>query len=118
MLNLGNMDNNCYILGDDKSKHALLIDAPAEAGAVLDVLEEEGLKLKFILLTHCHYDHIGALDELCEATGAEVMIHAFEMDGINDPTVNLALTRAHRRRRQPQRRIWSTAITLRSATLS
>ncbi len=49
MLNLGNMDNNCYILGDDKSKHALLIDAPAEAGAVLDVLEEEGLKLKFIL---------------------------------------------------------------------
>lgn len=47
MLNLGNMDNNCYILGDDKSKHALLIDAPAEAGAVLDVLEEEGLKLKF-----------------------------------------------------------------------
>ena len=91
MLNLGNMDNNCYILGDDKSKHALLIDAPAEAGAILDVLEDEGLKLKFVLLTHCHYDHIGALDDVCEATGAEVMIHAFEEDGVNDPTVNLAL---------------------------
>lgn len=91
MLNLGNMDNNCYILGDDKSRHALLIDAPAEAGTILDVLEEEGYKLKFILLTHSHFDHIGALDALCEATGAEVMIHSFEVDGINDPTVNLAL---------------------------
>ncbi|MBE7026186.1 MAG: MBL fold metallo-hydrolase [Ruminococcaceae bacterium] len=91
MLSLGNMDNNCYILGDDKSKHALIIDAPAEAGAVLDVLEEEGLKLKFVLLTHSHYDHIGALDEICEQTGAEVMIHAFEEDAVNDPTVNLAL---------------------------
>ena len=66
MLNLGNMDNNCYILGDDKSKHALLIDAPAEAGAILDVLEDEGLKLKFVLLTHCHYDHIGAAARLAQ----------------------------------------------------
>lgn len=91
MLSLGDMDNNCYILGDDKSKHALLIDAPAEVGTILDMLEEEGLKLKFILLTHSHYDHIRALDELCESTGAVVMLHTFETDGLNDPTVNLSL---------------------------
>ncbi len=91
MLSLGNMDNNCYILGDESSKHALIIDAPAESGTILDVLEDEGLKLKFVLLTHAHYDHIGALDEICEATGAEVFIHTFEADAINDPTVNLAL---------------------------
>lgn len=91
MLSLGNMDNNCYILGDQSSNHALIIDAPAEAGAVLDVLEEEGLTLKYVLLTHSHYDHIGALDEICDYTGAEVMIHSFEEDAINDPTVNLAL---------------------------
>ncbi len=91
MLSLGNMDNNCYILGDQSSKHALIIDAPAEAGAVLDVLEEEGLTLKYVLLTHSHYDHIGALDEICDYTGAEVMIHSFEEDAVNDPTVNLSL---------------------------
>lgn len=91
MLSLGNMDNNCYILGDEDSKHALVIDAPAESGAILDVLEEEGLKLKYVLLTHAHYDHIGALDGLCSATDAEVMIHSFEADAVNDPTVNLAL---------------------------
>lgn len=91
MLSVGDMDNNCYILGDDKSKHAVLIDAPAEAGTILDVIEEEGLKLKYVLLTHSHYDHIRALDEICECTGAQVMIHAFEMDGLNDPTVNLSL---------------------------
>lgn len=90
MLSLGNMDNNCYILGDEKTSLAAAIDAPADAAAVLDILEEEGLKLKYILLTHAHYDHLGALDALHEATGAQVVIHHFEEDAVCDPTVNLA----------------------------
>ena len=52
MLSLGNMDNNCYIIADEKTKKASVIDAPSDAGEILDYLEEEGLKLKFILLTH------------------------------------------------------------------
>ncbi len=91
MLSLGNMDNNCYIIADEKTKKAAVIDAPSDAGEILDYLEEEGLKLKFILLTHYHFDHIGALDYLKEATGAKIAIHSFEADGLSDPTVNLAL---------------------------
>lgn len=91
MLSLGDMDNNCYILGDEKTKQAVLIDAPAQAGEILDVLEEEGLTLKYVLLTHSHFDHIRALDDVCDQTGAKVMIHTFEADGLNDPTVNLSL---------------------------
>lgn len=91
MLSLGDMDNNCYILGDENTKQALIIDAPDEAGTILDVIEEWGFDLKYVLLTHSHYDHIRALDDICTATGAKVMLHTFEFDALNDPTVNLAL---------------------------
>ncbi len=90
MLSLGNMDNNCYIIGDEKSRQAAVIDAPCDAAAILDVLEEENLTLKYILLTHAHYDHIGALDALHEATDAQVLIHHFEEDAVCDPAVNLS----------------------------
>lgn len=85
------MDNNCYIIADEKTKKAAVIDAPSDAGEILDYLEDEGLKLKFILLTHYHFDHIGALDYLKEATNAKIAIHSFEADGLSDPTVNLSL---------------------------
>lgn len=91
ILSLGNMDNNCYIIADEKSKQAAVIDAPCDSGEILNVLEDEGLTLKFILLTHYHFDHIGALDNLKEATDAKVAIHSFEADGLCDPTVNLSL---------------------------
>lgn len=91
ILQLGNMDNNCYIIGDEVSKQAAVIDAPDSASEILDVLENENLTLKFILLTHYHFDHVGALDALKEATNAKVAIHTFEADGLCDPTVNLAL---------------------------
>lgn len=85
------MDNNCYIIADEVSKKAALIDAPCNASEILDYCEDEGLSLKFILLTHYHFDHVGALDDLKEATGAKIAIHSFEADGLCDPTVNLAL---------------------------
>ncbi len=91
ILSLGNMDNNCYIIADEKSKQAAIIDAPCNSNEILNVLEDEGLTLKFILLTHYHFDHIGALDNLKEVTNAKVAIHSFEADGLCDPTVNLAL---------------------------
>lgn len=85
------MDNNCYIIADERTKQAAVIDAPCSSGEILNVLEDEGLSLKFILLTHYHFDHIGALDSLKKATNAKVAIHSFEADGLCDPTVNLTL---------------------------
>lgn len=91
VMNVGNMDNNCYILSDPKTKEAVIIDAPAEGSQIMDYIEEEGLSVKYILLTHAHYDHIGALDYLAESTGAKVGIHEFEKDAVCDPKVNLSL---------------------------
>ena len=50
-------------------KHGILIDAAAEPGIYLKALEEAGAELTHILLTHGHYDHVGAVAALKKATG-------------------------------------------------
>lgn len=75
-LELGPFASNCYILGDEsKAKEAMIIDPGAEADRILQRLTGLGLTVKLIVLTHGHVDHIGALKEVQEATGAEVVIH-------------------------------------------
>ena len=74
-LELGMFASNCYIVGDESSKEGMIIDPGAEANRIMRVVEELGLDIKFIVLTHSHIDHVGALAEVKEATGAEVAIH-------------------------------------------
>lgn len=71
-------DTNSYIVGTQNG-NAVLIDAPAEADYILDELELNGLTLKKILLTHGHFDHVGAVADLAEATGCEVYIHELDL---------------------------------------
>ncbi len=72
---VGPFASNCYVLGSESTKEGMIIDAGADATAVLSNANELGLDIKLIVLTHGHIDHIGALKELKEATGAEVAIH-------------------------------------------
>ena len=74
-LELGMFASNCYIVGDESSKEGMIIDPGAEANQIMKFVEELGLNIKFIVLTHGHIDHVGALAEVKEATGAEVAIH-------------------------------------------
>lgn len=87
-LTLGALGTNCYILADETTKHAMVIDAPDDADTILDFLKENNYTLKDIVLTHGHYDHILALADLKAATGAPVSIHEngqpFLDDGINN----------------------------------
>jgi len=89
-LSLGNMDNNCYIVYDETTRDAAIIDAPTDAAKILSAIVDNQLACNYILLTHAHYDHIGALDELKNATGAQVCIHESEALALNDSTANLA----------------------------
>jgi len=68
--------SNCYIVGTETNKEGIIIDPGAEADRILRKVEDLELRIKFIVLTHAHMDHIGALKEVKEATGAEVAIHA------------------------------------------
>ena len=73
-LTLGLYQTNCYLLSNGTD--AVVIDPGYEPDTILDALE--GLNLKAILLTHGHFDHVGAVKELVAETGCDVYIHAAE----------------------------------------
>jgi len=73
---VGPLATNCYIVGSESSKKGMIIDPGAEAEVILRNVKDLGFEIKSIVLTHGHIDHIGALKEVKEATGAEVAIHA------------------------------------------
>ena len=83
-LTLGLYQTNTYILSN--GTEAAVIDPGYEPDTILDALE--GLTLKAILLTHGHFDHVGAVRELVAETGCEVWIHAAE--GTMPPMVTAA----------------------------
>ena len=75
---------NCYIVGSESTKEGMIIDPGAEAEQILKSVNNLGLDIKFIILTHGHIDHIGAVKEVKEATGAEVAIHADDAESLQD----------------------------------
>ncbi|MBI2847961.1 MAG: MBL fold metallo-hydrolase [Chloroflexi bacterium] len=74
-LELGPFAVNCYLVGDEASKEGMIIDPGAEGSIILEKVRSLGLKTKLIVLTHAHIDHIGALKEIKDVTGAEIAIH-------------------------------------------
>ena len=67
---------NCYIVGSESNKEGVIIDPGANAKEILNSVSRLGLDIKLIVITHGHPDHVGAVKEVKEATGAEVVIHA------------------------------------------
>ena len=67
---------NVYIVGDDETKEAAVIDPGGEAERILGGIEELGVNVKYILNTHGHSDHVGGVKRVREATGALFGIHA------------------------------------------
>jgi len=88
---VGPIEANCYIIGDEQTKEAVVVDPGAEGSRILNRLEKKGLQCKYIVLTHGHMDHVGALNEVREATGAEVMIHKADAGMLTSPSQNLSL---------------------------
>ena len=66
---------NCYIVGSESTKAGMIIDPGDDAKKILKTVGDLGLDIRLIVLTHGHIDHIGAIKEIKEATGAEVAIH-------------------------------------------
>ena len=82
VLPVGELATNCYILWDEGSKLCAVIDPGDEAGRILHQVRELGLQVKYILLTHGHYDHTTAVPELHAALPeAEIYIHQADSHG-------------------------------------
>jgi len=72
---VGHLDTNCYVVTDENSLSCAVIDPGAEANTILDYIESNNLKCKYVFLTHGHFDHTGAVDDVAEETGATVCMH-------------------------------------------
>lgn len=89
-MTIGLMETNCYIIADEKTNEGAVIDPGADGSLILDKIETLGLKLQYILLTHTHYDHIGAVAELKRATGAKLAVSEEDAAGLTDGRWNLS----------------------------
>ncbi|MGX6448500.1 MBL fold metallo-hydrolase [Patulibacter sp. S7RM1-6] len=85
MYTVGMIQENAFLVSQEGSKEAVIVDPGDEAPKLLAALEEHDLTLKGILVTHTHFDHIGAVADLHDATGAEVWCPAGEADTLRDP---------------------------------
>lgn len=86
ILPTGLFGSNCYILGDNGE--GVVIDPGVEAGEILGAAEKNSLKVKYIILTHTHIDHICYMDELRDLTGAKVAVHKADSDTFSNPVLN------------------------------
>ena len=75
-LTVGPIETNCYVVSDGDTMECAVIDPGDESGTIMDYIESARLSCRCILLTHAHYDHVGAVPELLEETGAALYMSA------------------------------------------
>lgn len=84
------MGINCYIIQDEKTKETMIIDPGNVPENLIEVLDAMQVKMKYILLTHCHGDHIGGVSKIKEKYGGKVLIHTKDALGLKDISINLS----------------------------
>lgn len=92
---LGMVSTNCYIISNEVTKEAICFDPSDKAEVILSQLQKEGLQLVGICLTHGHFDHIFAANELRNATGAKIYACEQEKGVLTSPEINLSFTFMH-----------------------
>jgi glyoxylase-like metal-dependent hydrolase (beta-lactamase superfamily II) len=80
VLPVGMLQCNCSILGDPVTREAIVVDPGDEVERIEEILRKHGLKVRAIVSTHTHIDHVGGLAGLHRATGAPVLIHESDME--------------------------------------
>lgn len=84
---LGPIQTNCYVI-QNANNQCLIVDPGEEGARINSIVKQAGLSPVAILLTHGHFDHIGAVDAVRDAFHVPVYIHEFEKDTLTDPALN------------------------------
>jgi len=80
ILPVGMLQCNCHIVGDPKTRAAIVIDPGDDAAAIIQAIERHRLKVVAIVITHTHIDHVIGLRRVHEVTGAPVYVHGDDLD--------------------------------------
>jgi len=81
---------NCYFVINDDTKEVLIIDPGASAKQLAEKVKEHGLKPAGILLTHGHFDHAAAAEELAQLLDVKIYAHEAEQETLEAPSLNLS----------------------------
>jgi hydroxyacylglutathione hydrolase len=73
---------NCYLVASEKTRDGMIIDPAGDAPRIISNIQELNLKVAFIVLTHTHPDHTGAIGQIVQSTGAQVAVHTTEARNI------------------------------------
>lgn len=84
------LKTNAYVICDEKSKEAMVIDPGGEPERIAETLDILGANLKYIFLTHCHADHIGGISELKKIKGGKILVSRPDSEGLYNKDINLA----------------------------
>jgi len=81
---VGPLDSNCFIVWDDQIKQGVVIDSGDDADKILNRIKELGIEIKAILVTHGHFDHVGAVAPLKRELNVEFLAHKDDLFFIED----------------------------------
>ncbi len=87
---VGPVETNCYFLSREGEKQVVVVDPGDSAEQILEFLSREDEQITAILLTHGHFDHIGAAEQLRQSTGAKVYAPEAERELLGDAVLNLS----------------------------
>jgi hydroxyacylglutathione hydrolase len=76
---VGITQTNCYVVGCEETHEGAVIDPGGHPDRILKTIEESGLAIRYVLNTHCHFDHMGANAAVVAATGAQLALHPAEL---------------------------------------
>ena len=83
------LKSNCYIVIDEFSKEGMIVDPGGEPEKIIKMAKILEIKLKYIVLTHCHADHIAAAPEIKAILGGKILIHTLEKASLSKPDETL-----------------------------
>ena len=81
---------NCYVIKDEETNEAMVIDPGGDAEKISNMLDILEVKLKYIYLTHCHADHIGAVKQIQNKYGGKILIHRNGAENLENDNIVLA----------------------------
>ncbi len=90
-LEVGAIAANCYIIGCEETMEGAVIDPGGSPKDILRVIKDLNLKIKYIINTHGHIDHMGANRQVKEATGATILIHEEDAGMLTNPASNFSM---------------------------